>query len=44
MQSHVNTYEVKMVVEIVRYFINNGYTEPEDIAILTPYLGQMIKI
>ncbi len=44
MQSHVNTYEVKMVVEMVRYFINNGYTEPEDIAVLTPYLGQMIKI
>ncbi len=44
MQSHVNTYEVKMVVEMVRYFINNGYTKPEDIAVLTPYLGQMIKI
>ncbi|CAI2199169.1 2659_t:CDS:2, partial [Funneliformis geosporum] len=44
MQSHVNTYEVKMVVEMVKYFVSNGYTKPLDIAVLTPYLGQMIKI
>jgi hypothetical protein len=43
-QSHVNTYEVKMVVEMVKYFVRNGYTKPDDIAVLTPYLGQMIKI
>ncbi|PKC62918.1 P-loop containing nucleoside triphosphate hydrolase protein, partial [Rhizophagus irregularis] len=43
-QSHVNTYEVKMVVEMVKYFVRNGYTKPEDIAVLTPYLGQMMKI
>ncbi len=40
----MNTYEVKMVVEIVRYLVNNGYTEPKDIAVLIPYLGQIIKI
>ncbi|RIA88937.1 hypothetical protein C1645_739024 [Glomus cerebriforme] len=44
MKSHVNRYEVKMVVEMVKYFVRNGYTKPEDIAVLTPYLGQMIKI
>ncbi|CAI2167409.1 17623_t:CDS:2 [Funneliformis geosporum] len=44
MQSHVNKYEVEMVVEMVKYFIRNGYTKSEDIAVLTPYLGQMIKI
>ncbi|CAG8568516.1 1267_t:CDS:10 [Funneliformis mosseae] len=44
MQSHVNTYEIKMVVEMVKYFVSNGYTKPDDIAVLTPYLGQMIKI
>ncbi|EXX71059.1 uncharacterized protein OCT59_017734 [Rhizophagus irregularis] len=44
MKSHVNSYEVKMVVEMVKYFVRNGYTKPEDIAVLTPYLGQMIKI
>ncbi|CAG8694962.1 10547_t:CDS:2 [Funneliformis mosseae] len=43
-QSHVNQYEVKMVVEMVKYFVRNGYTKPEDIAVLTPYLGQMMKI
>ncbi|GBC22540.2 P-loop containing nucleoside triphosphate hydrolase protein [Rhizophagus irregularis DAOM 181602=DAOM 197198] len=31
-QSHVNMHEVKMVVEIVKYFVKNGYTGPEDIA------------
>ncbi|GBC08311.1 hypothetical protein RclHR1_08010001 [Rhizophagus clarus] len=44
MQSHVNMYEVKMVVEMVKYFVKYGYTKPEDIAVLTPYLGQMSKI
>ncbi|GES93124.1 P-loop containing nucleoside triphosphate hydrolase protein [Rhizophagus clarus] len=43
-KSHVNRYEVKMVVEMVKYFVRNGYTKPDDIAVLTPYLGQMIKI
>ncbi|PKC03010.1 hypothetical protein RhiirA5_452565 [Rhizophagus irregularis] len=43
-KSHVNIYEVKMVVEMVKYFVRNGYTKPDDIAVLTPYLGQMIKI
>ncbi|RIA86555.1 AAA domain-containing protein, partial [Glomus cerebriforme] len=43
-QSHVNPYEVKMVVEMVKYFVKNGYTKPKDIAVLTPYIGQMIKI
>ncbi|CAI2169643.1 16377_t:CDS:2 [Funneliformis geosporum] len=43
-QSHVNKYEVKMVVEMVKHFVRNGYTKPEDIAVITPYLGQMMKI
>ncbi|CAI2183176.1 1421_t:CDS:2, partial [Funneliformis geosporum] len=42
--SHVNNYEVKMVVEMVKYFIKNGYTKSDDIAVLTPYLGQMMRI
>ncbi|GBB94416.1 hypothetical protein RclHR1_02350015 [Rhizophagus clarus] len=44
MKSLVNRYEIKMVVEMVKYFVRNGYTKPDDIAVLTPYLGQMIKI
>ncbi|GES76034.1 P-loop containing nucleoside triphosphate hydrolase protein [Rhizophagus clarus] len=43
-KSHVNRYEVRMVVEMVKYFVRNGYTKSDDIAVLTPYLGQMIKI
>ncbi|CAG8518815.1 4362_t:CDS:10 [Funneliformis mosseae] len=42
--SHVNNYEVRMVVEMVKYFIKNGYTKSDDIAVLTPYLGQMMRI
>ncbi|CAG8508889.1 3900_t:CDS:10 [Acaulospora colombiana] len=44
LQSHSNQYEVEMVVEMVKYFIRNGYSKSEQIAVLTPYLGQMIKI
>ncbi|GBC00890.1 hypothetical protein RclHR1_00400004 [Rhizophagus clarus] len=43
-QTHVNMYEVKMVTEMVKYFVKNGYSDPEDIAVLTPYSGQLIKI
>ncbi|CAG8609789.1 6792_t:CDS:10, partial [Diversispora eburnea] len=41
-QSHSNRFEVEMIVEM--YFVRNGYTKPEQIAVLTPYLGQMLKI
>ncbi|CAG8473184.1 15643_t:CDS:10 [Racocetra fulgida] len=44
MNSHSNTYEAKMIVEIVKYFVRNGYDKPGQIAVLTPYLGQLIKI
>ncbi|CAG8458390.1 7466_t:CDS:10 [Acaulospora morrowiae] len=44
LQSHSNKYEVQMVVEMVKYFVRNGYSKAEQIAVLTPYLGQMIKI
>ncbi|RHZ73529.1 hypothetical protein Glove_230g154 [Diversispora epigaea] len=44
LQSRSNKFEVEMVVEMVKYFVRNGYTKPEQIAVLTPYLGQMLKI
>src|SRR5687767_4194936 len=44
LQSHSNKYEVDMVVEMVNYFVRNGYTKSDDIAVLTPYLGQMMKL
>ncbi|CAG8445859.1 16122_t:CDS:10, partial [Cetraspora pellucida] len=42
--SHSNTFEVEMVVELVKYFVRNGYNKLSQIAVLTPYLGQLIKI
>ncbi|CAG8550528.1 6058_t:CDS:10 [Dentiscutata erythropus] len=44
LNSHSNTFEVEMVVELVKYFVRNGYNKPSQIAVLTPYLGQLIKI
>ncbi|CAI2179568.1 15854_t:CDS:10 [Funneliformis geosporum] len=43
-QSHSNQYEVDMIIEMVKYFVRNGYTKEDDIAVLTPYLGQMMKL
>ncbi|RIA86082.1 hypothetical protein C1645_780424 [Glomus cerebriforme] len=44
LQSHSNKFEVAFIVELIRYFVRNGYDKPNDIAVLTPYLGQLIKI
>ncbi|GAX15209.1 hypothetical protein FisN_12Lh085 [Fistulifera solaris] len=38
-----NTHEAELCVEIVRFFLLQGYA-PSRIAILTPYLGQLMKI
>jgi len=43
-QSFSNTFEVKMVEALVHYLMMNGYHHPGDIAILTPYLGQLSKL
>ncbi|RIB01360.1 hypothetical protein C2G38_2296304 [Gigaspora rosea] len=42
--SHSNTFEAKMLIGLVKHFIHNGYDKPGQIAVLTPYLGQLIKI
>ncbi|KAG0279807.1 hypothetical protein BGZ95_000157 [Linnemannia exigua] len=44
MQSYSNTFEVKMVESLAHYLIKNGYDQPGDIAVLTPYLGQLSKL
>ncbi|KAF9905304.1 hypothetical protein EC991_001852 [Linnemannia zychae] len=44
MQSFSNTFEVKMVEALAHYLIKNGYDQPGDIAVLTPYLGQLSKL
>lgn len=38
--SHHNAFEVEMITALTRYVIANGY-EPNEIAVLTPYLGQL---
>ncbi|KAJ3289717.1 hypothetical protein HK104_007279 [Borealophlyctis nickersoniae] len=42
-KSHANEFEAKMVVGLVEYLIRNGY-KAGDIAVLTPYLGQLLKL
>ncbi|KAF9106327.1 hypothetical protein BGX27_009208 [Mortierella sp. AM989] len=44
MQSFANTFEVEMVETLAQYLIKNGYDKPGDIAVLTPYLGQLSKL
>lgn len=41
--SKQNTYEVEMVLKIVRYLAQQGYGT-EKLVILTPYLGQLLKL
>ncbi|KAG0010219.1 hypothetical protein BGZ82_003553, partial [Podila clonocystis] len=44
MQSYSSTFEVNMAKALATYLIKNGYDRPGDIAILTPYLGQLSKL
>ncbi|KAG0354462.1 hypothetical protein BGZ54_001634 [Gamsiella multidivaricata] len=44
MQSFANSFEVRMVGALAQYLIKNGYDKPGDIAVLTPYLGQLSKL
>lgn len=39
-----NQFEVDMVTGLVRHLIAQGTYEPEDIAVLTPYLGQLMHL
>ncbi|KAK3841780.1 MAG: hypothetical protein J3R72DRAFT_444324 [Linnemannia gamsii] len=43
-QSFSNNFEVEMVEALALHFIRNGYSQPGDIVVLTPYLGQLIKL
>lgn len=42
--SHSNLFEVEMGAALVSHLIKQGHYNPEDIAILTPYLGQLLKL
>lgn len=41
--SKQNSFEVEMVLKIVRYLIQQGY-KTEELVVLTPYLGQLQKL
>ncbi|KAK4182162.1 P-loop containing nucleoside triphosphate hydrolase protein [Podospora australis] len=40
-RSHSNHWEVSMSVALVRHLVRQGEYSPEDIALLTPYTGQL---
>ncbi|SYW80154.1 uncharacterized protein UBRO2_03422 [Ustilago bromivora] len=42
--SHTNRYEVDMMFALVRHLVRQGVYRPSDIAVLTPYLGQLRKL
>ncbi|KAG8911359.1 hypothetical protein FRC01_005756, partial [Tulasnella sp. 417] len=43
--SKTNTYEAKMIKDLVLYFIKQGkYTKPGSIVVLCAYLGQLAKV
>ncbi|KAF9433981.1 hypothetical protein BGZ76_008735 [Entomortierella beljakovae] len=42
--SYANSFEVRMVEALAQHLIKNGYDKPGDIAVLTPYLGQLSKL
>ena len=41
MQSKTNMWEAKMVTALVRHLCRQGKYKPGEIAVLTPYLGQL---
>lgn len=42
--SHSNDYEVEMTAGLVSHLVRQGKYSSEDIAVLTPYLGQLHKL
>jgi hypothetical protein len=39
--SHWNPFEVEMTAALVSHLVNQGSYQPDEIAVLTPYLGQL---
>lgn len=40
-KSHTNLFEVHMTVALVQHLVRQGTYGPDDIAVITPYLGQL---
>ncbi|KAF1953214.1 P-loop containing nucleoside triphosphate hydrolase protein [Byssothecium circinans] len=42
--SKSNDFEVRLIVSLVAHLMAQGVYEPKDIAVITPYLGQLFKL
>ncbi|KAI0420848.1 hypothetical protein F5X98DRAFT_330813, partial [Xylaria grammica] len=42
--SHTNSFEVDMTVALVQHLVRQGTYGPDDIAVITPYLGQLHRL
>ncbi|KAK7999443.1 hypothetical protein PG990_012043 [Apiospora arundinis] len=42
--SHVNSFEIEMTVALVQHLVRQGVYGADDIAVLTPYLGQLHRL
>jgi superfamily I DNA and/or RNA helicase len=42
--SKSNDFEVRLVVSLVAHLMSQGVYEPKDVAVITPYLGQLFKL
>ncbi|KAJ8110060.1 hypothetical protein ONZ43_g5975 [Nemania bipapillata] len=42
--SHTNSFEVDMTVALVQHLVRQGAYGPDDIAVITPYLGQLHRL
>ena len=42
-KSYMNTAEVEITVQLIKYLVRQGY-QVNDIAVLTPYLGQLLAL
>ncbi|KAJ2986340.1 hypothetical protein NUW58_g5073 [Xylaria curta] len=42
--SHTNSFEIEMTVALVQHLVRQGTYGPDDIAVITPYLGQLHRL
>ncbi|KAK8064422.1 nf-x1 finger and helicase domain containing protein [Apiospora phragmitis] len=42
--SHVNSFEIEMTVALVQHLVRQGIYGTDDIAVITPYLGQLLRL
>ncbi|KAI0835276.1 hypothetical protein F5Y06DRAFT_289184 [Hypoxylon sp. FL0890] len=42
--SHTNTFEIEMTIALVQHLVRQGLYDAEDIAVITPYLGQLHRL